>query len=251
MRKCGLILQARMGSTRLPGKMTAPFYNEKGVFEIILERILEQFEPHELVLATSKQKQNDVLESIATRLGVATFRGSENDVLNRFIEAAKMMGFQDLIRVCADNPFLDISALKQLQNAHMQSNADYTAFCLNDGTPSIRTHFGFWGEGVKLEALEKVENLTKDVFYHEHVTNYIYGTPKEFSFNWIPIPEEIQNVNGKVRFTLDTSGDFLRLKELYVQWIHNNPTTHQLINITLENSTFVEGMKLEIQNQSK
>jgi len=251
MKKTGLVLQARMGSTRLPGKMTASFFKDKGVFEIIVERILEKFEASDVILATSSHKRDDVLEEIAAKYGVSTYRGSEDDVLQRFIGAAESKSYTDVIRICADNPFLDINALLELKYNHENSNADYTAFCLKDGTPSIRTHFGFWGEGVSLRALQKANELTQDTFYHEHVTNYIYGHPKAFSFKWLSIPSQLEAYKQSLRFTLDTPGDFERLKGMFKAWQETNMTTNELLTLALDNKELIEGMKQEIIKQSK
>lgn len=249
--KVGLIIQARIGSTRLPAKMTVPFYKGKGIFELLIQRIQEEFSPKEMVLATSDHHRDEVLVRIADRNGIAVYRGSENDVLHRFIEASHQMKFTDAIRICADNPFLDVAALKEVRDCHLKSNADYSAFRMADGTPSIRTHFGFWGEGVKVEALEKVQQLTSDSFYREHVTNYLYRHPDLFSFYWINIDKEIEKEHGRLRFTLDTQGDFDRLKKLFNQWVHTKGSTRELIYITKKNSTLVNEMIQEIKKQTK
>ena len=108
MSKTKIIIQARTGSTRLPQKMILPFYENEGIFSLLLKKLTITFDKNDIILATSVNENNDVLVEIAERYGIKYFRGSENDVLQRFIDAAKEFNAENIIRVCADNPFLDI-----------------------------------------------------------------------------------------------------------------------------------------------
>jgi spore coat polysaccharide biosynthesis protein SpsF (cytidylyltransferase family) len=208
------MLQARVGSTRLPQKMILPFFEDKNILELIILKLQQNFPEIPIVLATSKQSENDVLETIAKRMGCKVFRGSENDVLQRFIDAAETFQFDKVIRVCADNPFLDVAELHRLISfVEKDQSFDYVSFTIN-GNPSIKTHFGFWTEYVTLQALKKVNLLTDDSFYHEHVTNYIYGHDDSFLVKFIeanPVLEGKKNI----RMTLDTLVDFNMLSEIY------------------------------------
>ena len=109
-----IIIQARTGSTRLPQKMILPFYENEGIFSLILNRLTSNFKKENIILATSSNPNNDVLAEIARRYGINCFRGSENDVLQRFIDAANQFNATKIIRVCADNPFLDMDFLNFL-----------------------------------------------------------------------------------------------------------------------------------------
>ncbi|MDB4710952.1 hypothetical protein OAF16_04405, partial [Flavobacteriales bacterium] len=107
MSETGIIIQARTGSTRLPNKIILPFYKEKGILELIVERI-NKYTDIPIVVATTKNPKDDAIVKIASKNGVGCYRGSENNVLSRFIETAKKNNFKNIIRICADNPFLDI-----------------------------------------------------------------------------------------------------------------------------------------------
>lgn len=215
--KTGIILQARMGATRLPGKMVRPFYGEKGVLELLLQRLEERFtyQPDvAMLVATTVTPSDDLITEIAERCGFPVFRGSEEDVLRRFIDAATYAGIGKIIRICADNPFLDMDALDRLIRRISRQDHDYIAFSTSDGIPSIKTHYGFWPEAVRSDALERVAQATTEKLYREHVTNYIYTHPDGFDIDLIPIPREIEE-NGNIRLTLDTPEDFEMQRTIY------------------------------------
>ena len=214
-----VILQARTGSTRLPNKMLMPFYEDKCILEILLERIKHEAPliADKLIVATSSNKGDDRIEELCNKIGVKCFRGSEDDVLTRFIDAAKSYNVSKIIRVCADNVFLDINLLEKLYEKLDKSTYDYASYCTSDGTPSIRTHFGFWTEGVSLSALEKIREMTNEKLFHEHVTNYIYSNPEQFTIDLQNINETIKDIesHSNLRLTIDTIEDFNISKDIY------------------------------------
>ena len=166
------IIQARSGSTRLPNKILLPFYNGKSILDLMLEK-LSSINGTNILVATTTNMKDDAVVNIAKKYNIAYFRGSENDVLNRFISAAEQYNAQKIIRVCSDNPFLDINSIKKLiETINENPSADYISFNIN-GIPSIKTHYGFWTEYVTLNTLKKIRDLTDEPLYHEHVTNYI------------------------------------------------------------------------------
>ncbi len=111
----GIIIQARTGSTRLPNKMILPFYNGKGILQILLERIKKKYNnQYTIILATTTNKNDEKIAEIGEKTGVEIYRGSENDVLKRFINAALSYNIFGIIRVCADNPLLDVNHIENL-----------------------------------------------------------------------------------------------------------------------------------------
>lgn len=205
------IIQARLSSTRLPNKILLPFYQGKSILDLLIDKLLS-FPDYKIILATSTNKENDLLEEIANKRNILCFRGSENDVLKRFIDAAKFFNVTDIIRICSDNPFLEMESLKELIECD-KSGVDYVSFKVN-GMPSIKTHFGFWAEYVTLSALEKVMNLTSDNLYHEHVTNYIYAHNELFILKWINTNSVLEGRND-IRTTIDTKEDFCVVQKMY------------------------------------
>lgn len=208
----GILIQARLGSTRLPGKILKPFHGDKCILDIILDK-LHQASDAKVIVATSTSKDNDALVEHLEQNGELFFRGSENDVLDRFIKAAEKFHVDGIIRICSDNPFIDPDEIKALSEKARHSEAQYIGFRIN-GLPSIKTHFGFWGEFVTLDALKKVAASTDDLPAHEHVTIHIYSHPEEYRCEWIDCPDFIQGRND-IRLTVDTQEDFENAQQVY------------------------------------
>ena len=209
----GIIIQARMGSTRLPGKILKPFYNGKTLLETLLEN-LHKVNDVKVIVATSVNENNDQLESFLKEKGELVFRGSENDVLDRFIKAAEENSIEGIVRICSDNPFMDWHGVAQLVEKAKSSEADYIGFRIN-GKPSILTHFGFWGEYVKLSALKRVSQTTDEgTPAHEHVTYHIYNHPEEYKCEWIECPGFLQG-RDDIRLTIDTPDDLKNAQKVY------------------------------------
>ena len=140
--KDGIIIQARTGSTRLHNKILLPFYGEQRIIDILIANIKAACPGKEVVLATTSRSQDDVLEEVARQAGIACFRGDEDDVLDRFVQAAEAFGLERFIRVCSDNPFLRPDTFQAFFDAYDREPADYIAYGFADGRPpSSRT----WG----------------------------------------------------------------------------------------------------------
>lgn len=250
LKKIGIVIQARTGSTRLPNKMLLPFYDNKTLIEVVIDNLLQIFPTDKIVLATTTDTKDDVLADIAKVSGVLVFRGSEDNVLDRFIKAAEYYGFSHLIRVCADNPFLIQEQLKQLFDYGEKSNADYLAYFFANGLPSIKTHSGFFAEWVSVDALKKVAKHTDEKLYIEHVTNFIYANPNLFLIEKIAVPEE--EFCGKVRLTIDTIDDFEICKNIYtILSGRKNITLESIKEIVLSNTLYLEKMQTLINQQTK
>jgi spore coat polysaccharide biosynthesis protein SpsF len=236
----GIIIQARMGSSRLPEKVLLPFYNQKSILQLLVERLLTYNKNLPIVIATSYQSEDDPIADLAFKLRVPIFRGEEYDVLKRFIECAGNFGFKQIIRVCADNPFLDLDLLDKLINISQGENLDYSSYQLCDNLPAIRSHWGIFAEYTTLEALNKVSIATPDAFYHEHVTNFIYSHPDLFNLKWLNAPQNVYD-RLDIRLTIDTSEDFISMQRLYAFLVESKKV------ITFENILHVLTLFPEIQ----
>lgn len=212
--KHAAIIQARMGSSRMAGKILQPFYNGETILSIITDR-LSTIPGLDVIIATTESNKDDEIEQFALKRGIKLFRGSENDVLLRFIEAAEKFDVENIIRICSDNPFLSGDGIKNLINASEKDSYDYISFKI-DGKPSILTHFGFYAEFITLKALKTVQALTDLPIYHEHVTNYIYNNPDEFNINWLNADKNLEGRND-IRLTIDNPLDFQNAQLIYSQ----------------------------------
>ncbi len=207
------IVQARSGSTRLPNKMNMPFYENQSILDIILNRLKTHFKDISVILATTVNSKDDMIVETGKRNQVEIFRGSEDNVLSRFVEASKQFNIKQVVRICADNPFISIKYLADLINFYQSQKVDYVSFISDSGLPAMKTHFGFFAEITSFKSLETTAQKTQDPFYCEHVTNYIYEHPEFFSLNFIKIPEKIENAN--IRLTVDTIEDFKISQNIY------------------------------------
>lgn len=209
----GIIIQARMGSTRLPGKILKQFYGGKTLLETLLDN-LHKVSGAKVIVATSVNENNDQLETFLLEKGELVYRGSENDVLDRFIKAAEANGVDGIVRICSDNPFMDWQGVAALVEKAQKSDADYIGFRIND-TPSILTHFGFWGEFVTLDALKRVYSTTElGTPAHEHVTFHVYKHPDDYKCEWISGPDFLEG-RDDIRLTIDTPDDLQNALKVY------------------------------------
>ncbi|MBS2100774.1 cytidylyltransferase domain-containing protein [Carboxylicivirga linearis] len=238
----GIIIQARMGSHRLPNKMMKSFYNGKGILECLVDRLKNDLSEIPIVIATTHKKEDDEITLLAERMNIECYRGSEDDVLRRFILCAERYSFTKLIRICADNPFIDISSLKVLINELKIRKVDYASYRLSNSKPVILSHYGFWAEGISLAALKKVQRLTDDKYYHEHVTNFIYMNESEFDLFWMTVPKFIED--STIRLTVDTLADFQMAKSIYKYFITlKQPTIGDLLSYINKNEDYLIKMK--------
>lgn len=217
MNKTAIIIQARTGSSRLPKKMTLPFYKGKCILELLVQRIKNGVEGTPVIVATTTEPGDDAIAQLCEKAGVECYRGSETDVLQRFIGAAETGNFEKVIRICADNLFLDVEALANLIAAYQTNDADYFSYQTTGGKPAILTHFGLWAiEGAKVDALKKAATATSEKLYHEHVTNYLYNHRDEFVVEFLPITSAIQQKED-LRLTIDTTEDFAIMQQIYAE----------------------------------
>lgn len=216
----GIIIQARLGSTRLPGKILRQFYRNRTLLETVISN-LQKVGDAKIIVATSINPNNDMLESFLKERDITFFRGPEDDVLCRFIGAAEANDVDGIVRICSDNPFLDWHGVATLIEKAKISDADYIGYRINN-TPSIKTHFGFWGEYVTLNALKRVADTTDEKPAHEHVTIHIYTHPDEFKCEWIECPEYLQGRND-IRLTVDNPEDFMNAQEVFASLYDANP----------------------------
>lgn len=248
----GIIIQARTGSTRLPNKMVLPFYDNQGILEILLKRLCARFGEIKVIVATTNNINDDIIESVANGLGLNCFRGDEQDVLGRFIAAAREFKIDKIIRICADNPFLDMDALEILIRKFEEVDCDYLAYSTVDNIPTIQTHIGFWAEAVKLKTLMNIDQSTTDIIFHEHVTNYIYTNSEKFDIFYLKIPKFL-NFNNRIRLTLDTQVDFDLQRKIFTNLLvqKKDVSINNIIDFLNSNIEYYEIMESQIKLNSK
>lgn len=199
------IVQARFGSARLPGKVFSEV-GGKSLLGWVINRLRETKSVERIIIATGASKENDGIEKFALDEGVEPFRGSEEDVLDRFVKAAKEYPASAIVRATADNPLLDSSTLDSMIKDHIENRADHT-------TVSGRVPLGTAAEVVSPSALEKAWEQTNEKPFREHVTTYIHSHPELFR---IVKTEPHGYLKGReYRFTVDTKEDLELMRTIY------------------------------------
>lgn len=198
----GIIIQARMGSTRLPGKVLEMIGDRPLLGHVIL-RLEGLKSPAVKVVATTVRPEDDAIEEYCDRIGVECFRGSAENVLERYYLCAVKHGFTDIVRMTSDNPFTDIEELDRLIELHKSSGADYTH---SFGSLPI----GTGAEVFTFEALKKsFENATGENHF-EHVNEYIQERPDMFNISVLDVPSA--KMAPELRLTVDTPEDLRRAR---------------------------------------
>ena len=168
------IIQARMGSTRLPGKVMAEV-SGKPVIQYVLERLRSVRNIDNIVLATSIMDRDDVLCEFAASQNTSFFRGDEMDVLNRFLEASIAYKAQTIVRICGEDILLDPNIVEKLITLHFESSADYTTNLIGRTFPD-----GLYAEVLSIDTLRSVADTAVSDDHREHVTKYILDNSHEY-----------------------------------------------------------------------
>ena len=196
-RRIGAIVQARMGSTRLPGKTLAPLEGRPLLWHV-LTRTKAIPGVDEVVLATTERSEDQALEAVARETGCSCFFGSEDDVLDRFFFAAKARGLSAVVRVTADCPLIDPAVSGLCVKRFIQGGADYVS---NTQPPTFPD--GLDTEVFGFEALEAAWKEARQISEREHVTPFIWKTPSRFRCANV---ERSPDLSG-LRWTVDEPRD--------------------------------------------
>jgi len=199
------IIQARTSSTRLPKKVLLDLEG-KTVLERVIERVASAKNVDKVIVATSSDKSDDAIESLCKKIGIDCFRGSLNDVLDRFYAAAKEYNAAHIVRITADCPLMDKAVVEQVISVHLSKGSDYTSNVLKETFPD-----GEDVEAVKFCALEKAWREAKLLSDREHVTTYIRNHSGLFSLSSV---ENGTDLSGN-RWTLDNPEDYEFIKAVY------------------------------------
>lgn len=193
-------IEARMTSSRLPGKVLLPIGGIP-VLEMMIERLKRSHYLDAICVATTTNSDDDAVEALAKRLGVACFRGSESDVLGRVLGAAQSVGGDIIVEAMADSPFVDPALVDRGIEEFFARDVDYAANCIKD-TYAV----GFEVQVFPTNILADVAARTNDIIDRTHVTYYIYNHPELYrTHNW-EAPAEL--VAPHFRMTLDEASDY-------------------------------------------
>ncbi len=207
-------VQARMGSTRLPGKVLEPLAGKPALIRIV-ERLERVSGLDGTVVLTSTEPRDDALESACAAAGVRCLRGSEADVLERFHMAARALGPRLIVRITADCPLVDpevVSALLELY--HATPDVAYASVATGAVAPRPglrRFPDGLDAEVISAAALEEAWRETDSAYDHEHVTPFIWRQPARYPAAMLQCDSDL----GDERWTVDHPADLVVVRTLY------------------------------------
>lgn len=207
------IVQARMGSTRLPGKILKDLLG-KTVLQHVIERVLMVNSIDEIIIATTVLDQDIVVVHEATKCGVKYFRGSEEDVLSRYYLAAKESEADVIVRITSDCPLIDPIITDQVVKYFLEKQ-EYE-LVTNAGIDVTKRTFprGLDTEVFSFQALEEAFKAATLPYQREHVTPYIYENSNKIYF----YQNEVDY--SHLRWTLDTEEDYLLIEKIYNHLYH-------------------------------
>lgn len=207
------IIQARMSSTRLPGKVLKKISGKPMLWYILNSLQYSKTLDH-IVVATTKKKIDDQIVELCNKMNISVFRGNEKNVLNRFCEAGKKYDATHIVRISADCPLIDPTVVDKIVKKSILQNTDYVSNTLPKTYP-----MGYEVEVIKFSKLLKSEKMTNDFGDQEHVTLFIMRNPKIFSHYNVVAPNLFKK--PKIRVCVDTKEDFSVIQKI-VDLSNNN-----------------------------
>jgi len=196
-----------MNSSRLPGKIMAPICEKPSLWHL-LERVKKTEGVDKIIVATTTSIQDEEVDKLCTQEGITCFRGSEEDVLGRYLSCAKKYHLEALIRVTADNPLTDPEGIERLIDAYRSSGAHYIHNKHQVGWP-----FGTGAELISSEALYHTDKEADQQHYREHVTLFVREHPERFKALKIDAPGYLRRPD--YYFTIDYPEDLKLIRIIY------------------------------------
>lgn len=203
------IIQARMGSTRLPGKVMLKLH-EKTILEHVITRVKQSKLVDEIIIATTVNRLDDSIIEETKKINIKSFRGSEDDVLSRYYYAAKENDADIVIRITSDCPLIDPKVIDEMVEKYLNMTKDNPLDYLSNTIERTYPR-GLDAEVFSFKVLEKVFNEATKQTEKEHVTPYIYLNLDKFKiFHYLNNEDYSEH-----RWTLDTLEDFELITEVY------------------------------------
>lgn len=235
MQKVKLVIQARTGSSRLPNKVTAELVPGLSLLECLLDRVKHCESITEIIVATSELDRDNSIEAIACKTEVRCFRGSEGDVLSRFMGAVGQDSDSIVVRVCADSPLHDSQVIDACVTkfTELQDSIDYLSNMHPETFP-----FGMSVEVFSSAVLQRLDSLTERPELREHVTPMAYSRPDLFRTANYAYREDL----SFYRFVVDFPEDLTFVRSVYSRLYDQNSVFSWLsvINLLREEPSLTE-----------
>jgi spore coat polysaccharide biosynthesis protein SpsF len=203
------IIQARMGSSRLPGKVLKEIAGEPMLYRVVT-RVRRSQMIGQVVLATTIDASDDPVAEFCGSRGIPCYRGHIQDVLDRYYQAAVLFNAQTVVRLTGDCPVIDPGEIDRTISAFFEADVDFAA---NRLPPPWKrtTPIGMDTEVVSMEALSRAWHEANAPYEREHVMPYLYDTPGRFNTLLVDHDPDL----GHLRLTVDTPEDLVLIREIY------------------------------------
>ncbi|WP_372998842.1 cytidylyltransferase domain-containing protein [Sulfurimonas sp.] len=225
-------IECRMTSTRLPGKVLMNALDNMSMLEVMIKRVKNSKLIDGIVLATTTNKDDDSIVELAKRLDVDFFRGSENDVLSRVVEAHKSVGTDIIVELTGDCPLIDPLLIDQCVEVFLDNKYDYVSNNYKRTFPD-----GSDVQVFSLKVLEEADNATLDPLDREHVSKYLYEN-KKYSIYTVEAKDEYYWPTLAV--TLDEKEDYELIKDIFNYFDNIDFSTLDYIEYLKNNMYLVE-----------
>lgn len=236
-----LIIQAHMGSTRLPGKIMRKICG-KEVLLHVYNRCKKANLVDKIIIATSDKEENQEIEDFCNLHNIECFRGAESDVLDRYYNCAKKYEPNVVIRVTSDCPLLEPKLIDYWIQNIVKDGVEFV-----EEEKSIFTGFGL--DIFTYKALLKMKkNATTDK-QKEHVVGYYYDNKEKFTHKIYPLNDELSYLYRTYRLTLDTKEDFQLIKTLYEKFYKNDYVELKDVMFYLDNNKHVLDINKNIRQK--
>jgi len=203
-KKVDAIIQARLGSTRLPKKVLSDL-NGQRLLDYVLDRLRASKYINRIIIATTDDITDSELVNYCRQEKILYYCGDTHNILSRFIATCDAYNCDKILRVCSDNPFIDSEAMDfQIRTFLSEEELDYCTYVTGAGQPVILTSLGLFVEATTAKALKKVAKLASAQKHYEHVTMFMYEHPEYFRINRIYLDK---NIDAHYRFTVDYPQD--------------------------------------------
>lgn len=227
------IIQARMGSSRLPGKVYKDLAGEP-MFVRVINRVKRAQTVDEVIIATSMHPADESISHLCGWLGIGWYRGSETDVLDRYYRAAIAFQADVIVRITADCPLIDPDVIDHVVGVLLERRprVDY----VNNALPGRTYPRGLDVEAFTFQALEAAWREDKDPAWREHVTPYMLNNPDKFKLLGVNNTED----HSAMRWTVDTEEDLQLVRNVYDHFGHDDFSWCDVLELMEQNPDWLE-----------
>lgn len=234
------IIQARMGSTRLPGKALKDIAGETMLARVVARARCAHL-LDEVVVATTTKEADEAIVAECERVDAPVFRGSEEDVLDRYHQAAKALEAEAVVRITSDCPLIEPGVIDRVVHTFLAKPADYASNSLSRTYPR-----GLESEVIGMAALARTWREAKESYQRVHVTPYIYENPALFRLVSITADRDYSTY----RWTVDTQEDLDFVREVYARFGDDDSFSWREVLALLEREPELMALNRHVRQKS-